>query len=163
MAARFIHIVVALIAAGVVTIAVFFLVAVAVGWFGLDDFHSVIAIGTMAVKRVPESLAKAIVIFGFVAASLVGVLLLFEALRVRAWIWYGIAAVVFVLAANLIYGMLFSRYVPPQVWLPSLFYPAVPLAVLSALAALAGSLVYWLLAGRKASEKRRLRAMSMTE
>ncbi len=112
----------------------------------------------MAVTRAPRSLAKAIILLGFVATSLFGALLLFEALWVRAWIWCGIAAIVFVLDANLIYGLLFNRYVPSQLLVPSLFYPAVPLAVLSALAALAGSLVYWLLAGRKAGETRRLQS-----
>ena len=155
MLRRCFRVILSLIAAVFAAAGVFFLIAIVTGLFGLDDFHSVVALARVGVARLPELVAKLVLAFGFATVMLAGVLLLFELLRLRAWIWYGVAAVVLALAGHMIYELLFVRYVPPQVMLPSLFVPGTRLVALCVVAALAGSLVYWLVAGRQAGAGRR--------
>jgi hypothetical protein len=155
MLRRCLRVILALIAAAIAATGVFFLIASVMGLFGLDDVHTVVALAHVGLARLPELVAKLVLACGFAAVMLVGVLLLFELLRLRAWIWYGVAAVVVALAGHMLYELLFVRYVPPQVALPALFVPGTRLMTLGVAAALAGSLVYWVVAGRHAGAGRR--------
>jgi hypothetical protein len=155
MIRRCLLVILALLAAVIFSAALFFLIAIAAGLFGLNDFHSIIAIGIDAVTRMPGMVVKMALAAALAALPIAGAMVLFEVFKVRTWVWYAAAAVFLALAGYLIYELLFVRYVPPQLDVPPLFVPGTPLMVLLIISTFAGSLVYWLAAGRHAGAWRR--------